>query len=71
MKNQNTNQKYAARLLLDAREAAQALSICERTLRGLVARGELAVVRIGRRCVRYPVEVLERWIAQQSQNGGA
>lgn len=52
-------------LLLDAREAAQALSVCERTLRDLAKRGEIHPVRIGRRCVRYSVADLQAWIERQ------
>lgn len=54
-------------LLLTAKEAAKALSICERTLYGLSKRGELRVVRIGR-AVRYSIADLETWIKKSSEN---
>jgi excisionase family DNA binding protein len=48
-------------MLLTPREAAKALSICERTLYALTRRGELPVVRIGR-AVRYDVADLRGYI---------
>jgi len=55
------------RLLLTAREAADALHVCERTLWGLTApRGPIAVVKIGR-SVRYDVRDLEQWIEANKQ----
>ena len=48
-------------LLVTPREAAQALSICERTLYALTQRGQLPTVRIGR-AVRYDVRDLRAWI---------
>ncbi len=55
------------KLLLTAREAADTLSVCEKTLWAMTApRGDLRPIRIGR-AVRYSVAELERWIqAQQS-----
>jgi excisionase family DNA binding protein len=48
-------------LLLTPKEAAKALSVCERTLYGLTKAGELPAVRIGR-AVRYDVGDLRAWI---------
>jgi excisionase family DNA binding protein len=56
------------RLLLTVREAAQALSVSERTLWALTApRGPIRSVRLGR-SVRYSADSLRDWIA--SQRGG-
>jgi hypothetical protein len=53
-------------LLLTARQAAAALSVCERTLWELTDRGEIPVLRLpGRgkaRALRYDVEDLRAWI---------
>lgn len=55
------------RLLLSPREAAKALSICERTLYGMTKRGEIPVIRIGR-AVRYSLEDLHEWIKKQAES---
>ncbi len=53
------------RLLLSAREAANSLGICEKTLWATTApRGDLPCVRIGRR-VLYFVDDLRAWIDQR------
>lgn len=49
------------RLLLNARDAAEALSICERTLWTLTSTGALKSVRIGR-AVRYAIDDLQAYI---------
>lgn len=49
------------KLLLTPREAARALSVCEKTLWTLTQRGELPAVRIGR-SVRYSVADLQDFI---------
>lgn len=51
-------------LLLTPNQAAEALAISPRMLWGLTASGEMPSVRIGR-CVRYSVDELREWIAQQ------
>lgn len=54
-----------AKLLLSAREAAAALSICEKTLWSMTQpRGPIPVVRLGR-SVRYAPDSLRQWIAEQ------
>ena len=56
------NQEMAlSRLLVTSREAAQMLSICERTLWSLSNSGQLPAVRIGR-AVRYAVIDIEAYI---------
>lgn len=52
------------RLLITPREAAKALSVCEKTLWSLTKRGELPAVRIGR-AVRYDVSDLQAFIDRQ------
>lgn len=54
-------------LLLSPREAARALSICEKTLWTITQKGEIPVIKIGR-LVRYPIEGLKAWIENKSQN---
>jgi excisionase family DNA binding protein len=57
------------KLLLTVREAAEALSVSERTLWALTApRGPIRSVRLGR-SVRYSADSLRDWI--ESQRGGA
>lgn len=54
------------KLLLTPREAAQTLSVCEKSLWSLTApRGPIKCVRLGR-SVRYSVDSLREFIAQQS-----
>ena len=55
-------------LALRPKEAAKALGISERLLWSRTSTGEIPCVRIGR-TVRYPVAVIERWLAEQA--GGA
>jgi hypothetical protein len=58
-----------SRLLLSAREAAAALSICEKTLWSITRpRGDLPCVRIGRR-VLYSVVELNRRIGAPEKGG--
>ena len=64
--NKNTRQQAIPRLLLSPREAAKALSICERTLYSLTKAGEIAAVRRGR-LVRYSMEELQAWIERASE----
>jgi predicted DNA-binding transcriptional regulator AlpA len=63
-----SHQLLTTRLLLTARETAEALGICQRTLWQLTADGELTPLRLpcrGKaRTLRYSVAELERWIAQ-------
>jgi predicted DNA-binding transcriptional regulator AlpA len=64
-----TSNLPTTKLLLPAPEAADLLSICEKTLWSITApRGDLACVRIGRR-VLYSVDDLRRWI--ESKKGGS
>jgi hypothetical protein len=67
----STNSSPApVRLLLDAREASKALSISAKTLwSNTRPRGSLPCVRIGTRCL-YSVVDLQKWIDQQTQEGG-
>ena len=56
-----------AKLLVSARDAAETLSISERTLWGLTApRGPIPCVRLGGR-VLYSPEALRKWIAEQQE----
>jgi excisionase family DNA binding protein len=51
------------RLLLTVRQAAEALSICEKSLWNLTKRGDLPAVRIGK-SVRYTLEDLQSFIGR-------
>jgi predicted DNA-binding transcriptional regulator AlpA len=57
------------RLLLDAHDTAEALSISERKLWELTNQGDIPCVRIGRR-VLYAPHALRAWIDSQYQSGG-
>ncbi len=56
------------KLALNAREAATALGISERTLWALTREGIIPAVRLGGRVV-YPVAVLQRWLEAQAGAG--
>ncbi len=55
-------------LLLNAKQAAEALAISPRKLWGMTASGEIPHVRIDR-AVRYPVDALKRWIDEKKKGG--
>lgn len=55
-------------LLLNAKQAAEALAISPRKLWGMTASGEIPHVRIDR-AVRYPVDDLKRWIDEKKKGG--
>ena len=55
--------------LLDTREAARRLSLAPETIRLLVRRGEIPVVRIGR-AVRFRIADLEMFIEARVGTGG-
>jgi hypothetical protein len=66
----NTNMTDRLRLLLNAIEASKALGICQKTLwANTCPRGRIPCVRIGKR-VLYSVADLQRWIGEQTQEGG-
>jgi len=63
MQNVSTRQPVKDEpLAINYRDAARRLSVCERTVWGLVRDGHLQAVRIGR-SVRIPVAELERFVA--------
>lgn len=64
----NGSESGPDRLLLTSREAAIALAVSPRKLWSLTASSEVPHVRIGR-CVRYPVDDLQRWIDSQTIGG--
>lgn len=53
-------------LLVNAREAARMLAVCERTIYNLVERGELSIIHIGR-ATRFAVADLRAWIQRASE----
>lgn len=61
-----TKEHNFGRLLLSPREAAKALSVCEKTLYNMREAGEIRAVRIGR-AIRYSVDELQAWIARASE----
>ena len=58
------NDSTITQLLLSARDAAKALSLCERTLWQLTKDGAIPCVRCGRR-VLYDPRDLGQWIDRQ------
>lgn len=56
----------AGKVLLTPKEAAEALSVCERTLWGMTGEreGQIRCVRVGR-LIRYRPETLFEWAAQR------
>jgi excisionase family DNA binding protein len=63
----NAGDPPSSKLLLTETEAAKALGICQRTLWTLRNEGKIPFVRIGK-CVRYSIETLKAWIADQDDN---
>lgn len=57
-------------LLLTREQAAQVLGISPRKVWGMTASGEIPHIKLGR-CVRYPLERLQRWVAERTTGGGA
>jgi len=66
----DTQSETTPRLLIDVRDAAKALSICERTLATLTKAGEIPHTRLRGR-VLYAPHVLREWIDGRTQGGGA
>ena len=58
----------AKTLLLTPQQAAVALAISPRKLWGMTDSGEMPHLRVGR-CVRYPLDDLQRWIDAQKEGG--
>lgn len=57
------------RRLLEAGEVAELLGVPPTFVYALARRGELPVVRVGERYVRFRAEALEQWIAAQESVG--
>lgn len=55
--------------LLSLDTAAARLGICKRTLRRLIARGELPVVRVTQRTVRIPAVELDALVKARTAGG--
>ena len=66
MMDMKQQDKQQIRLLLSVRDAAKALSVCEKTLWTLTQKGQIPVIRIGR-AIRYPVDGLRVWIQKESE----
>jgi predicted site-specific integrase-resolvase len=60
-----------SKLLLDRREAMEALGVGLRKLRELSARGLIHEVRLGRRCIRYSRESVERLASPRREGEGS
>ena len=60
------NESRIEPILLTTRQAAQALSICERTLYALHQRGELPAIQIGR-AVRYDINDIRAWVKKSKK----
>jgi excisionase family DNA binding protein len=64
--------RLVPKLLLSYEEACWSLSVCERTLRNMVARGQLVAVKIGGRTLFDPADLraaieAHRTLPQQTQ----
>ena len=57
----------ADRILLNQEEAAAVLGLTERMLRDLTNAGEIPVVRLAAKLVRYSPAALEAWAIEQSE----
>ena len=57
-----------SKLLMTARETAEALSISERKLWNLTNENEIPAIRIGR-SVRYAIEDIQLWIETKRNEG--
>ena len=57
------------KLLITAGEAAELLSISARTLWQLTNDGQIPVMRVSKRAVRYCPEALRRWITEKQEAG--
>lgn len=55
-------------LLVDSREAARLLCICERSLWKLTDDGAIPCIRMGR-AKRYHLETLRQWVRDQQTSG--
>ena len=56
--------------MLRVREAADALGVSRSKAYELIASGQIPSVKMGRGCVRVPVEALRAWIDRQLAEGG-
>ena len=61
-----TSESNRSVLLLTPKQAAEALAISPRKLWAMTALGKIPHVRLGR-CVRYPVNDLQRWLDSRRQ----
>jgi excisionase family DNA binding protein len=63
---------FRSRLLLNQVQAAYAMGICRETLRQMIYRGEIPVVKIRGRgqhgMIRIPIDGLRRWIKAASRD---
>ena len=54
------------RLLLRPQEASDALGVSLRTVMEWVRAGDIPVVRLGERNLRFPLDALRDWVAQRT-----
>ena len=62
--------RYPRPLVLSVQEAAEALGICDRTLRDMTKAGRVPHVRLGcskRGRVVYPVVALQEWLLREAK----
>lgn len=62
-----TNTLENTRLLLTLREAAEQLAVSDRVLWQLAKDRVIPSVRVGPRGLRFSLEALRKWIAEQEQ----
>jgi len=53
--------------LLNTKQAAKWLHLCEHTVRGMVAARELKAIRIGSKILRFRPEDLQDWAAKKAK----
>jgi len=63
-----SNTPITPTLLLTSKQAAKVLAISPRKLWDMTKTGTIPHIRLGR-CVRYPVNDLQRWINVQKEGG--
>ena len=65
-----TEQGRGPTLLLTPAQGSEAPAISPRKLWGMTASGKVPHIKIGR-CVRYPIDDLQRWIDAKKKGGDA
>jgi excisionase family DNA binding protein len=70
VRHANYREDHVDSILLRPEEVREALGLSRTVVYGMIASGELPVVRVGR-AVRVPRDGLERWVRERTAGGGA